>query len=453
MKDTLVGKTFALVCDDLSYEGKGVAKGDNLIVFVTSMYPGDEGEVTIDYKRNGSYFGHIKKLTTLSKDRITPLCKVASACGGCVYQAYSYEKEKEAKQKLISEQFRKIAHLSVKINPTIGMYEPYFYRNKIQAPFGYNKSRKQIYGFYRQKSHEIIESPLCAIEDKRGSIILETIKKLLRESGITVYEEKTRSGFLRHVLIRTSSKDKSTLVILVAAKKNTPNLDFLVNRLVKECPFISGVLLNINNKDTNVVLGEGKEILLYGRDYIEEEIDDLTFKVSPKSFFQTNPAMTKLLYRKAMEYAKIGGDDIVLDAYSGVGTIGLIAAKEGAKKVIAVECVLEAVKNAKENAETNGLKNFEIVEKDATEYIEELVRDKANINVLFLDPPRKGSTSRFISAALSLAPQRIIYISCNPSSLARDIASFIDKYEIKEVQPVDMFPRTPHVETVVLLSP
>lgn len=452
MKDELIGKTLPFRCIDLSFEGKGVAKNANLTVFVASMYPGDEGDVLIDYKRNGLYFGHLKRLSVFSKDRVVPLCKTHSACGGCAYQAYAYEAEKEAKRKLVAEQLRKIARIDVDVRPTLGMDAPIHYRNKIQMPFGYDKKGRAVCGFYRQDSHDIVPISECMIEDERGIRIIASIRAAVADLGIKPYDEKKKEGFLRHVLIRTSSMNEDALVVLVGRERNAPNLDALVRRLIKECPFVAGVLLNVNEKDTNVVLSERKEIVLFGKPYIEEKIDGIVFRVSAKSFFQTNPQMTAVLYETAMDFADIGPEDVVIDAYSGVGTIGLIAAKRGAKKVTAVECVEEAVRDAKENAKRNGVNNFETIAMDATEYLEKLAFNRAKIDIVFLDPPRKGASRRFIDAVMGLEPRKVVYVSCNPSTLARDLAVLKEKYEIETVQPVDMFPRTKHVETIALLT-
>lgn len=444
-----IGEIVHLKCVDLSFEGKGVGFCREKPIFVTSMYVGDEGDVEISYKRNGQYFGTIKHLDVLSKDRIKPLCPFSSACGGCVYQSINYEAEKKAKIKMVENQFRRnnIAIPALKIfAPT----DPYYYRNKIQVPFGENKEGELVFGFYKEKSHQIIPFEKCFINDKKGTLVLNKLLKILREFNIKAYDERTHKGVLRHALIRSSHFGRDLMACLVLYHDVLSQNKEFIEKVRKEIPEITGFFININHKDTNVILGS-KYLHIYGDKYIDEIINGLTFRISVNSFFQVNSLMTEVLYKTAIDFADLNKEDKVFDAYSGTGSIGLIAsAKAGFVK--AVELEKEAVKDALVNAKNNGIDNYEASVGDATEYIEKLSKTNQSFDVCFLDPPRKGTSLEFIKAVKKMKPHKVVYVSCNPITLVRDLRDLLDLYEISKIVLVDMFPRTKHVETVVLLS-
>lgn len=449
MTENIIHKTFNLSCFDLSTEGKGICKLDGLVVFVPAMFPGDEGEVEIDYKRNGQYFGKIKKLTSLSPNRINPLCKVSSACGGCVFQQYAYKAELEYKRRKVEDQIRRFSEITIDVLPTLGMEEPINYRNKIQVPFGKNDKGKAFYGFYKEGTHCIVPRKECFIEDKRAQKILDSLTKILNDLHIEPYDENSESGSLRYAMIRTSFYKKQVMLVLVTKDSYIPKKPILIDKLLRKCPEITALVQNVNSKRTNVILGR-RFINLYGPGYIEDSLCGVKFKISAESFYQTNPRMTEILYKTAMDFAELSKNDVVLDAYSGIGTIGLIAASK-VKRVISVELVEEAVKDAVKNARNNNIKNFEAYNDDATLFISRMAKRKEHLDVLFMDPPRKGSTEKFLKAALALEPNKIVYVSCNPSTLARDLKLLKSKYLIEKVQPVDEFGRSHHVETVVSL--
>ncbi|MCQ2911892.1 MAG: 23S rRNA (uracil(1939)-C(5))-methyltransferase RlmD [Bacilli bacterium] len=450
MTENIIHKTYNLSCVDLSTEGKGICKLDGLVVFVPAMFPGDEGEVEIDYKRNGQYFGVLRKLTTLSPDRITPLCKVSSACGGCVFQQYAYKAELEYKRRKVEDQIKRFSEINIDVLPTLGMEEPINYRNKIQVPFGKNDKGKAFYGFYKEGTHCIVPRKECFIEDKRAQKILDSLTKILNELHIEPYDEHSESGSLRYAMIRTSFYKKQIMLVLVTKDAFVPKKPVLIDKLLKECPEITSLVQNVNSEKTNVILGR-RFINLYGPGYIEDSLCGVKFKISAESFYQTNPKMTEILYKTAMDFAELSKNDVVLDAYSGIGTIGLIAASK-VKRVISVELVEEAVKDAIKNAKNNNIKNFEAYNDDATLFISRMAKRKERLDVLFMDPPRKGSTEKFLKAAMALEPSKIIYVSCNPSTLARDLKILKAKYKLEKVQPVDEFGRSYHVETVAALS-
>ena len=434
-------------CVDISSEGKGVIKTVYGVVFVDSLLLGEEAEVEVTYAGKGVSYGVIKKLTTFSKERITPKCPIATACGGCTFQNATYEYELKYKKHKVEEALKRIGHLeNIKVNDVIGMDVPEHYRNKIQVPFG-RENKHVIYGFYKAKTHRIIPIKQCNIEDKKAGKILQNIANLMEEFKIEPYNEDTRKGIVRHVLIRTSLSTNEVMVVLVCNADTFPGRNNFIKELVKRSPEISTIVYNTNKRDTNVILGESDKVL-FGKGFITDEILELKFNISAQSFFQVNPIQVQILYKTALNYANLSQNDTVLDAYAGVCTIGLLAAKH-AKKVTSVELVKSAVINGKNNAQLNDIKNIEIIEADCTEYIN---KHLPQFDVVIMDPPRKGSTPEFLSAVKKIKPKRIVYISCEPSTLARDLEILNDSYKIDVIQPIDMFPRSFHVETIVSLS-
>ena len=433
-------------CVDLSSEGKGIIKTVYGVIFVDSLLIGEEAEIEVTYVRNGVGYGKIKKLLSFSKERINPLCPISTACGGCTFQNASYEYELRYKKHKVEEDLKRIGHIdNVKVNDVIGMEKPYYYRNKIQIPFGKDRGHI-IYGFYKSRTHKIIPIKQCFIEDKKAGPILADIAKLMEEFRIEPYDEDRFTGIIRHVLIRTSKLTNEVMVVLVSNVESFPGRNNFITKLTKLHPEISTVIQNTNKRDTNVILGE-KEKVLFGKGFIIDEILGLKFAVSSKSFFQVNPIQVEKLYKTALNFAKLSKNDVVLDAYAGVCTIGLLASKD-VKKVISVELEKSAVINGINNAKRNNISNIEIINDDCTDYIN---KELPKVDVVIMDPPRKGSTKEFINAVKKIKPSRVIYISCEPSTLARDLELFKDTFNIEEVQPVDMFPRTFHVETVACL--
>ena len=434
-------------CVDISSEGKGVVKCGRDIIFCDGLFPGEEADIEILYQRAGVYFGKVKKLYTLSKDRIQPKCKICTSCGGCQYQQINYQAQLKFKTDRVKEAMKRIAHIDVKVNDCLGAKNPYNYRNKIQMPFAKDRKGNIVYGFYKENSHEIIPTKQCMIEDVRAASILWDIKELLKEFRIPIYNEDSGNGILRYVLIRTSYHFKELMVVLVTSMMNFPGQRNFVNALLAKHPEITTLVENVNPRHTNVILGN-KEKVLYGPGFIKDNILDLTFEISASSFFQINPEQVEVLYKTALDLIDIKKNQVVLDAYSGVGTIGLIASKN-AKKVISVEIVKDAHKNAIENAKRNNVNNIEFYCNDAGEFIKSYEGD---LDIVIMDPPRKGSDDKFLFTLIEKKIKNIIYISCNPETLARDIQYLSSYYKVDYVQPVDMFPMTSHVETIVDLS-
>ena len=434
-------------CIDISSEGKGVVKYQKDIIFCDGLFPNEEADIEILYQRAGVYFGKVRKLYSLSKDRIQPKCKICTACGGCQYQQINYQKQLEFKTNRVKNAIKRIAHIDTKVNECIGMKNPYHYRNKIQVPFAKDKKGNVVYGFYKENSHEIIPTKECMIEDKRAASILWDIKELIKKMGIPTYNEDNGRGILRYVLIRTSYHYDELMVVLVTSMLNFPGQRNFVDALMKLHPEITTIVENVNSRHTNVILGN-KEKILYGPGFIKDDILGLTFEISPSSFFQVNPEQVEVLYKTALDLIDIKKNKIVLDAYSGVGTIGLIASKN-AKKVISVEIVKDAHKNAIENAKRNNVNNIEFHCGDAGEFINSYDGD---LDIVIMDPPRKGSDEKFLSTLINKKVSQIIYVSCDPETLARDLEYLKQSYDVTYIQPVDMFPMTAHVETICALS-
>lgn len=441
-------KPFNGKCIDISFEGKGVVKTLYGTCFVDGLFPGEEAEIEIQYKRAGSYFGKVRRLIKKSEDRIQPLCGVCTACGGCQFQQYAYPAQLRYKTNKVRNAFKRQG-IDVDVLDTLGMENPYEYRNKIQVPIGRDPHGHIVSGFYRSGTHKIIPIDKCYIENVKASEIIAQFKKLIKDFRYEPYNEDTGYGLFRHILIRTSYHYDDVMVTLVTTQDAFKGKNNFVQAFVKACPNIKCIVQNINSRDTNVILGE-KERILYGSGHIKDSILGVDFLISSKSFFQVNPVQVETLYSKAIEFADLKEDEEVFDAYCGIGTISLIASKK-VKKVVGVEIVKEAIIDAKKNVKLNHIENAEFICDDASKTIENFFDNNRKFSTVFVDPPRKGLDEKFVNTLLKIKPKKIVYVSCDPETLARDIKILLDKYEIKTVQPVDMFPMTFHVETVVSL--
>ena len=375
------------------------------------------------------------------------ICKSYKKCGGCQYQGLAYPKQLEKKQKNVEALLKKFG----KVNPIIGMKEPFYYRNKVHAVFDRDRRGNIISGTYEANSHRVVPIEECLIEDKKCQEIIRTIRGMLKSFKIKTYDEDTGYGLLRHVLVRRGAKSGEIMVVLVLGSPIFPSKNNFVKALRKEHPEITTILLNVNSKKTSMVLGE-KESVIYGKGFIRDELCGCTFRISAKSFYQVNPVQTEVLYNKAIEFAALTGKERVIDAYCGIGTIGMIAAKH-AKEVIGVELNKDAVRDAKLNAKENNVKNIVFRQGDAGEFMTAMAAAGEKADVVLMDPPRARSDEAFLSAVVKLAPKKVVYVSCNPETLARDLKYLTRKgYEVRKIQPVDMFGFTVHVETVVLMS-
>lgn len=374
-------------------------------------------------------------------------CIYAKKCGGCDYQGVEYKKQLALKQRAVE----KLLSDNCKADKIIEAKNPYYYRNKVHGVFGRDKKGNVYTGIYQEGTHNIIPVEACMIENENASAILKTLSQMVKSFKLKVYDEDRQTGLFRHALIRTGHATGQILVVLVLSSPVFPSKSHFVAGLLRRHPEITTIVLNVNNKRTNMVLGE-KNIVLYGKGYIEDKLCGLTFRISPHSFYQINSVQTEKLYQKAIEFAGLTGKERLIDAYCGIGTIGMAAAAK-AGEVIGVELNKAAVEDAKINAQRNHVKNIRFVNDDAGKFMVKLANSHEKADVVMMDPPRSGSTEEFIQAVEMLAPKKVVYISCNPVTLARDLKIFAKKgYKAEKIQPVDMFPFTEHVETVCLLS-
>lgn len=376
----------------------------------------------------------------------TTTCPYARKCGGCQYQGMDYTAQLKKKQKEMNRLLKDFG----KPEPIIGMKDPLHYRNKVHAVFGRTRKGEIVSGTYEAGTHKIVNIDECMIEDEISQSIIRTIRGLLKSFKIRTYDEDTGYGLLRHVLVRRGFVTGQVMVVLVLSSPILPSKNNFVKALRKEHPEITTVVLNVNDKKTSMVLGE-RDIVLYGKGYIEDILCGCTFRISPQSFYQVNPVQTERLYQVAMDYAGLTGKERVIDAYCGIGTIGMVAAKK-AREVIGVELNRNAVKDARINARINQIKNITFYEGDAGKFMVSMAEEGEKADVVFMDPPRSGSDEAFLSSVIKLSPKRIVYVSCGPDTLARDLKYLTAHgYQVKMMQPVDMFGFTQHCEMVCQL--
>lgn len=374
-------------------------------------------------------------------------CELAKKCGGCVYQGMTYKEQLKKKYKFAQKQIG----MFCKVKPIIGMDEPYYYRNKVHAVFEREKNGTIISGVYQAGTHKVVNVNSCLIEDQKADQIIVSIRDLIKSFKMKIYNEDTGYGLFRHVLIRVGKHSGQIMVVLVLSSPILPSKNNFVKALRKLHPEISTIILNVNNQKTSMVLGD-RETVLYGKGFIEDTLCDYVFRISSKSFYQINVEQTEKLYRKAIELAGLTGKERVVDAYCGIGTIGIIASQK-AKEVIAVELNKDAVKDAIYNARRNSVKNVRFYQNDAGKFMMGMAKQGEKADVVFMDPPRSGSTEEFLSSVVVLSPKKIVYISCNPETQKRDLKYLIEHgYKAEVAYPFDLFPWTEHVETVVLLS-
>lgn len=382
-----------------------------------------------------------------NKKNATRICPVSRKCGGCQLMNMTYEEQLAFKQAKVI----KLLGSFHRVNKIIGMNNPFHYRNKVQAAFGRTRNGEIISGVYQSSTHNIVKTDSCLIEDDKADEIILTIRKLVKSFKLTVFDERNQRGFLRHVLVKHGFSTGEIMVVLVTGTSNFPSKNNFISELLRLHPEITTIIQNVNNKYTSMVLGD-KETVLYGKGYIEDILCGCTFRISPKSFYQINPIQTEILYNKAIDFAELSGSERVIDAYCGIGTIGIVASKK-AGEIIGCEVNPDAIRDAKVNAKINDIKNIQFICADAGEFMLSLKEQGERCDVLFMDPPRAGSDKKFLSSAVALMPEKIVYISCNPETQQRDLNYLVrNGYKVKKIQPVDMFPYTNHVECVVRLS-
>lgn len=436
--------------ESLTHDGLGVARVDGFPVFVANALVGEEINMKVTLVKKTYAFGRAVDYFVTSGERVKPECGIYKHCGGCQVQHLSYEGQLKMKHDTVVNHLKRIGHIEdANVLPTIGMQNPSRYRNKTQVPFGYADG-KVIAGFYQKRSHEIINMQSCLIQTDISDQIVETMRQLCQELEIDPYNESLNLGVLRHVIVRVGFKTEEIMVTLVTRTHEIPNSELLIQRLVSKYPKIKSIAQNVNPKVTNVIFGDETRIL-YGEPYIYDEMNGIRFAISPRSFYQVNPIQTETLYSKAVEYAQLSGNEIVFDAYCGIGTITLFLAQH-AKQVYGVEIIPEAIEDAKMNARLNGFENTQFAVGKSEEIIPAWIENGIVPDVIVVDPPRKGCDRSLLDTMLEAAPDRIVYVSCDSSTLARDLRVLIDGgYKLEVVQPVDMFPQTAHIECVAKL--
>ena len=449
-------ETVRLQIEDLDSQGLGIGHSDGVAVFVKDTVIGDEIEAVITKVKKTYAYGRVKQILVQSPDRVTPRCEVARQCGGCQLQMMNYEAQLRFKQSRVKNALERIGGFrGIQAESVIGMDEPWNYRNKAQYPVGTDRRGVLVCGFYAGRTHAIVPLPEkegCVISASCDNAVLSAVTEHMERYHIPAYREEEHAGLVRHVLIRTARSTGQIMVCLIINGSGIPGEAELVRALL-QIPGMTCIALNRNTDRTNVILGNETRILS-GNGYIEENIGPVRYRISVRSFFQVNPVQTEKLYAAALEYASPTGDETVLDLYCGTGTISLFLAQK-AKKVYGIEIIEEAVKNARINAQENGFSNVEFFAGQAETVLPDLYRQgKLQADVIVVDPPRKGCERAVLDVMLLMEPRRIVYVSCDPATLARDLSILCsaDGYHIEKVQPVDMFPHTSHVETVVLLT-
>ena len=441
-----------LKIEDCGIDGEGIGKADGFTVFVKDAVIGDTVRAKIMKAKKNYGYGRLEEIITPSPDRVEPKCQFARQCGGCQLQALSYEKQLEFKTSKVRGHLERIGGFTdIPMEKILGMEQPFHYRNKAQFPVGKSKDGRIITGFYAGRTHSIIENRDCALGVTQNKEVLDRVIAHMEKFNIQPYDENTGKGLVRHVLIRYGFFTDEMMVCLIINGEKLPGEEALVKSLC-QIPETVSVMVNVNKKRNNVILGE-KVRLLWGQPYITDKIGEISYQISPLSFFQVNPYQTGRLYGKALEYAQLSGNETVWDLYCGIGTISLFLAQQ-AKMVRGVEIIPAAIENAKENACLNGFDNTEFFVGKAEEVLpEQFARTGERADVIVVDPPRKGCDETLLSTIIEMQPDRVVYVSCDSATLARDLKYLCERgYELKKVCPVDMFPNTVSVETVVLLS-
>ena len=444
-------KEYKVIIIDNGYEGEGIAKIDDFTIFIKGAIKGETCKIVITKVNKSFAFGRLLEVIERSKERVEPDCATYKRCGGCSLRHIKYVETLKIKKDMVQNLVNRGLDSKIEVNNVVGMEKPYYYRNKLQYPVGLNKDGVPVMGVFANRTHEIIPVEECLIQNKEAEKLAKAIFEFIKKNNISIYNENTKKGAIRHIIVKIGIKTDELMCILVTNEEHFKYEEELVKSIVEKFPNVKTVIKNINNKNTNVILGE-KDIVLYGDGHIYDKLGKYIFKISAKSFYQTNPIQTEKLYNKAIEYARLDKNDILCDLYCGIGTIGIFASNK-VKKVHGIEIVEEAVEAAKENAKLNNIKNIEFIAGDANEAFRELI-DEKNIKptAIIVDPPRRGLDEETIKKILELEIKKFVYISCNPATMVRDIKMLEEKYIVNEIQPVDMFPFTSHVECVALLE-
>lgn len=433
--------TYIARCTGYTEDGAGVVRIDGFVIFVKGLMINEEAEIGITALKKNHGYGRIVRLIEPSADRVEPLCSVSRPCGGCQLQHMNDSAQRFFKEEKVRNCFRSNAGMEADVLPIIRSEPYYHYRNKVQVPVQFNKGEVEM-GFYQNHTNRIINYDHCDVQSELSNHITSFLKEQFRQLSI--------AGNIRHVLVKHAHVTDQVMIALIVRKHPFDQEKELTERTVRKFPQVRSLLVIENRREDNVIL-DGREYVLYGDPYIEEELLDCRFRISARSFFQINPYATKLLYGKALEFAGLSGRETVIDLYCGTGTIGILASKH-AKKVYGIEIVADAVRDAKVNARINNADNIEFLNMDASNGAQAVLRSKIKADAVIVDPPRKGCSKDTLDAIIRIAPKRLVYVSCDPSTLARDVKVLTDNgFSVEMIQPVDMFPQTVHVETVCLL--
>ncbi len=437
---------------DNGFQGEGIAKIDGMAIFIPNAIKGEKVKIKILKVTSKIAYGKIIEILEKSENRINDVdCKTFSRCGGCVLRHIDYDATLEMKKTAVETTLKKALGRDVEVSEILKMDEPYNYRNKLQYPVGIDNNGNPVMGVFAERTHSIIPTKECKIQDMLSQKIANDIFDFIVKNNIKVYDEKKLTGSIRHIVIRSGKKTNEVMVTLVTNTEKIEKEQELINYITSKYQEIKTIVKNINNKNTNVILGRENKVL-FGNGYICDYLGEFKFKISPMSFYQVNPIQTEKLYYKAVEYAKLTGNETVFDLYCGIGTIGIFASKN-VKKLYGIETIPEAIEDAWQNAKINNLENAEFFVGDVEKTLPEFIKERnVNPDVVFVDPPRKGCDKTALETLLQIKPKRIVYVSCNPATLARDLKILEEKYEIKEVSICDMFPFTHHAECIVALS-
>lgn len=435
---------------DNGFQGEGIAKIEGFTIFIPNTIKGEKVKIIIVKVLSSHAFGKIIEIVEKSEHRVESDCNTYKRCGGCNLRHIDYQETLKMKQNAVQSLVNKTLQNKIKVQTTLGMDKPYHYRNKAQYPLGKNKNGEPVMGTFANRTHEIIPIEQCMIQNEQTEKLAKIVFDFIVRNQISIYDEKTGRGLVRHIVTKIGIKTNEIMCILVINGKQFSQEKELVEYILKEIPNVKSIIKNINMKNTNVILGN-KNINLYGDGYIKDILGEYTFKISPLSFYQVNPIQAEKLYELGVKGADIKKSDIVFDLYCGIGTISLFMSKY-AKKVYGIEIVEEAVEAAKENAKINNVKNTEFISGDVEKVLTDLIDNRKVIpDIVMVDPPRKGLDDISVNNILKISPKKVVYISCNPATLMRDLAKLEDKYVIDSIKPVDMFPFTSHVECIAVL--
>ena len=430
-------KEYIVEIIDNGFAGEGIAKINDFTIFIPNTLKGEKVKVLIVKVLKSHAFGKIVEILEKSQDRVECDCNTYKRCGGCDLRHVKYEKTLEMKQNAVQSLVNKTLKNKINVKETLGMDNPYYYRNKAQYPVGVNKDGKAQIGVFANRTHEIIPIQECLIQNKKSQELANFIIKFINDNNISVYNEKNQNGLIRHIVTKVGIKTNEIMCIIVINGKNIPKEKELVKQIIDKFPEVKTVVKNIN---------------IYGEGYINDKLGEYIFKISPHSFYQVNPIQAEKLYNIGVKAAQISKNNVVFDLYCGIGTISLFMSKY-AKKVYGIEIVEQAIEDAKENAKINNVENAEFIAGDVEKVLDDLINKKNVIpDIIMIDPPRKGMDENSIKNILKISPKKLVYISCNPATLVRDLAEFEEKYDVKTIEPVDMFPYSKHVECVSVLE-